>query len=67
MAVQGERTAGGFILVTSLDGIRSAVARNECRDETIMQHGGHVVRVPCSLDEAPAWFSRRGQTSSRDV
>ena len=31
---------------------------DECRDETIVQlHGGHVVRVPCSLDEVLGWFS----------
>ena len=31
--------------------------RDECRDETIVQlHGGHVVRVPATLDEVLAWF-----------
>jgi hypothetical protein len=66
MAVsQGERV-GGFIVITSIDGIRYAVRQNavavvldgdECRDETLVQlHGGHVVRVPCSLDEVLAWF-----------
>jgi hypothetical protein len=67
VAVQGERIAGGFILITSIDGIRYAVRQNavavvldadECRDEAIVQlHGGHVVRVPCSLDEVLAWFA----------
>ena len=67
MAVQGERVAGGFILITGLDGIRYAVRpqsvgiihdADECRDETLIQlHGGHIVRVPCSLDEVLAWFS----------
>ena len=66
MAVQGERIPGGFILITSLDGIRYAVRpqsvgiihdADECRDETMIQlHGGHVIRVPCSLDEVLAWF-----------
>jgi hypothetical protein len=31
---------------------------DECRDEAVVQlHGGHVVRVPCSLDEVLAWFA----------
>jgi hypothetical protein len=30
---------------------------DECRDETMIQlHGGHVVRVPCSLDQVLSWF-----------
>ena len=63
---QGERLPGGFILITRLDGLRWAVRRNsvalihdadECRDETLVQlHGGHVVRVPCTLDEVLTWF-----------
>jgi len=62
----GERIAGGFILLTRIDGIRWAVGQqsvapihdaDECRDETLVQlHGGHVVRVPCTLDEVLAWF-----------
>ena len=66
MAVQGERIAGGFILITGIDGIRYAVRQqavtvvhdaDECYDETIVQlHGGHVVRVPCSLDDVLSWF-----------
>jgi len=66
MAVHGERIAGGFILITGIDGTRYAARQqaitvlhdaDECRDETIIQlHGGHVVRVPCSLDEVLAWF-----------
>ena len=66
MAVQGERIAGGFILITGIDGTRYAVRQqaitvvhdaDECRDETALQlHGGHVVRVPCSLDEVLGWF-----------
>lgn len=65
-AVQGERIPGGFILITGLDGIRYAVRpqsvgiihdADECHDETIVQlHGGHVVRVPATLDEVLAWF-----------
>jgi hypothetical protein len=64
--VQGERMPGGFILITAQDGARWAVRQqsvalihdaDECRDETLVQlHGGHVVRVPCSLDEVLAWF-----------
>jgi len=65
--VQGERTRGGFILITGLDGTRYAVRpqsvgiihdADECRDETIVQlHGGHVVRVPAALDEVLPWFT----------
>ena len=65
-AVQGQRLAGGFILLTGIEGTRYAVRQNavavihdadECRDETIVQlHGGHIVRVPCSLEEVLAWF-----------
>jgi hypothetical protein len=30
---------------------------DECRDETMVQlHGGHVVRVSCSMDEVLSWF-----------
>ena len=67
MVVQGERMAGGFILITGIDGTRYAVRQQavavihdaeECHDETIVQlHGGHVVRVPCTLDEVLAWFA----------
>ena len=65
-AVQGERIPGGFILITGIDGVRYAVRQHavaviidtdECRDETLVQlHGGHVVRVPCALEEVLAWF-----------
>jgi len=65
-ALQGRRTAGGFILITGIDGTRYAVRQHaitvihdadECGDETMVQlHGGHVVRVSCSLDEVLAWF-----------
>jgi hypothetical protein len=67
MAVQGERIAGGFILITGLDGIRYPVRQqsvgiildaDECRDGTFVQlHGGHIVRVPRALDEVLGWFS----------
>jgi hypothetical protein len=66
-AVVGERIAGGFILITGIDGVRYAVRHHavavmhdadECQDETMVQlHGGHVDRVPCSLDEVLAWFA----------
>ena len=66
MAVQGERIAGGFILITGIEGTRYAVRQqslavihdaDECHDETIVQlHGGHVVRVPAMLDEVLTWF-----------
>jgi hypothetical protein len=66
MVGQGERIAGGFILITGIDGTRYAVRQqaitlihdaDECRDETMVQlHGGHVVRIPCSLDEVLSWF-----------
>jgi hypothetical protein len=66
MAVQGERIPGGFILITGIDGIRYAVRpqsvgivrdADECHDETMIQlHGGHVVHVPCTLDEVLGWF-----------
>ena len=65
-AVHGRRTTGGFILITGIEGTRYAVRQNavavihdadECRDETIVQlHGGHVVRVPCPLEQVLAWF-----------
>lgn len=30
---------------------------DECRDETLIQlHGGHVVRVPYTLDDVLGWF-----------
>jgi hypothetical protein len=58
--------AGGFILITGIDGTRYAVRRHavaiihdadECHDDTLVQlYGGHVVRVPCTLDEVLAWF-----------
>ena len=67
MAVQGERIAGGFILITGIDGTRYAVRQHavsvihdadECHDETMVHlHGGVVVRVPCTLDEVLAWFA----------
>jgi hypothetical protein len=57
-AVQSQRIAGGFILITGQDGIRYALRptqvavihdADECHDETILRiYGGHVVRVPCS-------------------
>jgi len=66
MAAQGERIPGGFLLITGIDGTRYAVRQqaitvvhdaDECRDETVLQlYGGHVVRVPCSLDEVLSWF-----------
>ena len=65
-AVQGDAIPGGFILITGVDGVRYAVRQHgialihdadECHDETIVAlHGGHVVRVPCPLDEVLAWF-----------
>ena len=64
---QGTRIPGGFILITGIDGMCYAIRpqsvgiihdADECRDETIVQlHGGHVVRVPCALDEVLAWFA----------
>ena len=45
MAVQGERIAGGFILITGIDGTRYAIRQqaitiihdaDECRDETMV-------------------------------
>jgi hypothetical protein len=66
MPVQGERIAGGFILITGLDGIRYAVRpqsvgiirdADECRDETLLPlRGRHVVRLACSLDEVLGLF-----------
>jgi hypothetical protein len=66
MAAQGERIPGGFLLITGIDGTRYALRQqaitvvhdaDECRDETVLQlHGGHVLRVPCSLDEVLSWF-----------
>jgi hypothetical protein len=63
----GGRRSGGFVLITGIDGVRYAVRQHavavvhdadECRDETIVQlHGGHFVRVPCTLDEVLTWFT----------
>lgn len=63
----GRKDSGWVHLITGLDGIRYAVRpqsvgiihdADECRDETIIQlHGGHVVRVSCTLDEVPCWFA----------
>ena len=60
-AVQGQRISGGFILITGQNGIRYALRPNqiavihdadECHDETILRiYGGHMIRVPCSLEE----------------
>jgi hypothetical protein len=57
---------GGFILITGQDGFRYAVRRNqvavvhdadERKDETILRiYGGHMIRVPCSLEEVLGWF-----------
>jgi hypothetical protein len=65
-AVQGQRVPGGFILITGPDGVRYALRPNqvavahdadECHDETILRiYGGHLVRVPCSLEEVLGWF-----------
>ena len=65
-AVQGQRISGGFIIITGQDGIRYALRPNqvvvihyadECRDETILRiYGGHIVRVPCSLEEVVGWL-----------
>jgi hypothetical protein len=56
-----QRVPGGFILFTGQVGIRNALRPNqvavvhdadECHDETILRiHGGHIVRVPSSLEE----------------
>lgn len=66
-SIHGERLPGGFNLITGIDGIRYAVRphavailhdADECHDETLVQlPGGHVVRVPCPLDEVLAWFA----------
>jgi hypothetical protein len=64
--VGGDATFGdagrrsGFVLITGIDGVRYAVRQNavavihdvdECHDETIVQlYGGHLVRVPCTLE-----------------
>ena len=46
MAVRGERIAGGFLLITGIDGTRYALRQqaiavihdaDECRDETVVQ------------------------------
>ena len=65
-AVQGQRVPGGFILITGQDGVRYALRPNqvavahdadECQDETILRiYGGHLVSVPCSLEEVLGWF-----------
>ena len=54
MVVQGERMAGGFILITGIDGTRYAVRHHaiavihdadECHDETIVQLCGGQCRA----------------------
>ena len=65
-AVQGQRVLGGFILITGQDGIRYALRPNQvavvhdaddCYDETVLPiYGGHMIRVPCSLEEVLGWF-----------
>ena len=65
-AVQGQRVPGGSILITGQDGIRYALQPNqiamihdadECQDETVLRiYGGHIVRVPCSLEEVMGWL-----------
>ena len=50
------RARGGIRYAVQLAGISHDA--DECRDETMIQlHGGHVVRVPCTLDEVLAWFT----------
>ena len=56
--VQAERIAGGFILITGVDGVRYAFRQHavalirdadECHDDSIVQlHSGHLVRGPSS-------------------
>jgi hypothetical protein len=63
---QGQRVPGGFIIITGQNGIRYALRPNqiavihdadECQDETILRtYGGHIVRVPCSLEEVVGWL-----------
>ena len=65
-AVQGQRMPGGFVLITGQDGIRDALRPNQvalahdaddCHDETVLRiYGGHMIRVPCSLEEVLCWF-----------
>jgi hypothetical protein len=67
MAVQGERIAGRVHrnyrdrrhpLCLRQQSVAIIHDADECHDETIVQlHGGHVVRVPCSLDQVLRWFS----------
>jgi hypothetical protein len=67
-ASQGQRIAGGFVLITAQGGIRYAVRPNqvavihnpdECYDETVVRiYGGHIVRVPCSMDTDLVQHSR---------
>ncbi len=71
-AVQGQRVPGGFILITGQEGIRYALRPNQvavvhgaddCQDETILPiYGGHIVRVPYSLEEVLGWFAWSPQT-----
>jgi hypothetical protein len=65
-AVQGNRIAGGFIVITGQDGIRYALRpsqvavvhdADECQDESVLRiYGGHMIRVPFSLEEVLRWF-----------
>lgn len=59
------RYPAASIPITGIDGICYAVRlqsvgiihdADNCRDETMIQlHGGHIVRVPCSLDDVLGW------------
>jgi hypothetical protein len=65
-AVQRSAIAGRFHPHHGQDGIRYALRPNqvavvhdadECQDETIIRiYGGHIVRVPSSLEELLACF-----------
>ena len=65
-AVQGQKLSCGSIIITGEDGIRYALRPNqvavvhdadECHDETVLRiYGGHMIRVPFSLEEVLRWF-----------
>ena len=67
MAVHGQRMLDAFILITRArryplrptTGVRSlwSTTADGCQDETVLRiYGGHMIRVPFSLDEVLCWL-----------
>jgi len=62
----GQRVPGGFILITGQDGVHDAWRPNQVAvvqapmnarmRQSSESHGGHFVRLPCSLEEVLSWL-----------